>query len=238
VPPGFGFVVATSGTWWAMILAWTQYLPRQYGGGQCIVHGKTLWQQVRTPEGSLAYAPVCEAPDSEAPAILEMALNGTLQVVVEAGQTPKAVIPAHCLPQAGQPVVLQPGATQATAGAPTPVAQAPVAQAPVAEPPVAQPQAPWVTAQATVAPQTAVPRAVHEPQMPLEAGGQNPVLPPVPQLGHVVPSLPPNAPSSVGSVYVNIPMPVLARGQAAQVPVIKCLTCSSCVFVKLARTCI
>ena len=102
-----------------MILAWTQYLPRHFGGGQCIVHGKTLWQQLRTPEGSLAYAPVCEAPDSEANAILEMAVNGTLQVVQEPGSTPKAVIPAHYLPQAGQPQVLQPGATQATAVAPT-----------------------------------------------------------------------------------------------------------------------
>ena len=201
-----------------------------------MIHGKTLWQQLRTPEGSLAYAPVCEAPDSEANAILEMALNGTLQVVVEAGKTPKAVIPAHCLPQAGQPQVLQPGSTQATAVAPTPVAQPRGAQTPVAQPPVA-PQAPWVTAHATVAPQTAVPRAVHEPQMPLEAGGQNPVLPPVPQLGHGMP-LPPNAPSSVGSVYVNIPMPVMAQGQAAQVPVIKCVTCSSCVFATLSCTCV
>ena len=212
-----------------MILAWTQYLPRQFGGGQCIVHGKTLWQQVRTPEGSLAFAPICEAPDSEANAILEMAQTGTLQVVQEAGSTPKAVIPAHYLPQAGQPQVLQPGATQASGTDPW--------HSPVAQPPVAQPQAPWVTAQATVAPQTAVPRAVHDPQMSLEAGGQNPVLPPVPQLGHGMP-LPPNAPSSVGSVYVNIPMPVMAQGQAAQVPVIKYVTCSSCVVATLSCTCV
>ena len=86
-----------------------------------VVHGKTLWQQQRTAEGALAFAPICEAPDSEANAILEMAQTGTLQVVQEAGSTPKAVIPAHYLPQAGQPQVLQPGATQAT------VAQTPVA---------------------------------------------------------------------------------------------------------------
>jgi len=215
-----------------MILAWTQFLPRHMGGGHCIVQGTALWQQVRTPEGQLAFAPVCEAPASEASAILEMALNGTLQVVVEPGENPKAVIPAYRLPQAGQPVVLQPSATQATAGAQAPVAQAPVAQAPmaqapVAQPPVAQPQAPWATGQTGLAPQTALPRAGHEPQMPLEAGGQNPILPPVPQLG-IGGTVPANAPSPVGSVYVNIPMPVMAQGQAAQVPVIKCVTCSSC----------
>jgi hypothetical protein len=99
-------------------------------------------------------------------------------------------------------VVRPPGGHPVAVNLPLPQAGQPVTFAPAG-----------ATLPPPTVPQPALPRATHDHQAPLLAGGQNPTLPPVPQLGIGQPC---SGPSSVGSVY-QIPMPSVAQPQQQEV---------------------
>jgi len=160
--------------------------PGQSNAGQRLIYQSVLYQQQMSHPGHMTYIPICVVTDESQDIVLELATAGTLQVVRPPGGHPVAVnLP---LPQPAQHPQL-------------PVAAQPVTFAPggAALPPPSVPQ-------------PALPRATHDHQAPLLAGGQNPTLPPVPQLGIGQPC---SGPSSVGSVY-QIPMPSMAQPQQQQ----------------------
>jgi len=152
-----------------------------------------MWQHQQQPNGDISYAPICHAPANIEQAVLILGQSGQLRVQMSEHNVPTAVFQS---PVATSADVSMPQQPMASTMAPTAEAQA-MPQAmpqPMAQPVPMAPAAPWHSNPGLVEPQATVARPTMQPPTPMDTEPPN--------LGQVA-----TGPSSVGSVYVGIPMP-------------------------------